>query len=153
MHGGADYKPGDRSCLKKTIKDSLPPLRELYLEANDELIYTGIKNYFKAVDNVFWKKAKPASLICRTVGLQALFDVARMIMKKSVSEKDFSEASFQKILLPASKVDFSDSFFQTSGTGRGRIRTTIELCLGLRDYDKVKQAYVKDYIRLVGEFV
>jgi DNA phosphorothioation-associated DGQHR protein 1 len=151
MHGGLDYKGRDRSVLNDSVQDD-PPLRGLYLAKNDELIYTGVKNYFTAVNRLFWEDAKPTSLIRKTVGVQALFDVARPIMKASVSKKDFSEATFGKRLQPASKVDFADSFFQTSGTGRGRIRTTIELCLGLRNYDKVKQAYVKDYIRLVGEF-
>jgi len=149
MHGGLDYKGRDRSVLKKSPGD--PPLRSLFIAKNDELIYTGIKNFFTAVNHLFLADAKPNSLIRKTVGLQALFDVAKAIFKTSVETKDFSEASFREKMKPASNVDFSDSFFQTSGTGRGRIRTTIELCLGLRNIDQIKPAYIKDYSRLVGK--
>ena len=80
-----------------------------------------------------------------------------MLFKQSVSEKDFSVSSFQKALQPAAKIDFTDSFFQTSGTGRGRIRNAISLCVGLltlKDLEgkfqagKMKETDLAHYTRL-----
>ena len=49
MHGGLDYKSGTRSRLSLDAGANIPPLRALYLETNDDLIYTGIKNYINSL--------------------------------------------------------------------------------------------------------
>ncbi len=143
IHGDLDYKGRDRSVLSNVPVKSPPPLRELYLSKDDELIYNGLKNYFTAVNRVFWERARDNSLIIRTVGVQALFDIAKAILKRGVESENFTVASFQEQLSPASTVDFSDTFFQTSGTGRGRIRSVIELCLGLIHLDELREKVQK----------
>jgi len=153
MHGTFDYKGGNRSMLSTKPAASSPPLRHLYLTNNDDLIYTGVKNFFTAANIVFWKKANETSLIFKAAGVQALFDISRAILKAGADEKDFSVSRFQKELEPASKIDFSDSFFQTSGSGKGRIRNTIELCLKRRSFETVPAKDFSDYRRLVGDFV
>jgi DNA phosphorothioation-associated DGQHR protein 1 len=151
MHGTFDYKGGNRSMLSTKPAISAPPLRHLYLTNNDDLIYSGVKNFFAAVNIVFWKKANATSLIFKAAGVQALFDISRASLKAGADEKDFSVSRFQKELEPASKIDFSDAFFQTSGSGKGRIRNTIELCLKRRNFETVPAKDFIDYRRLVAD--
>jgi DNA phosphorothioation-associated DGQHR protein 1 len=147
MGGRLQYEGKDRSVLLGAHDLAFTPLRQLYRSKNDEIIYTGVKNYFTAVNNTFWKQANPKSYIRKTVGVQALFDVARPLFHETATEKDFRTIGFAKRLAPATHIDFSDSFFQASGTGRQRIRNCIELCLGLRALQDIKSDQA-DYRRL-----
>jgi DNA phosphorothioation-associated DGQHR protein 1 len=122
-----------RSLLMPAKDISKTPLRSYYLNNNDKLIYTIVKNYFIAVKNVFWSKMKPGSYIIKTVGIQALFDILRIITPKAIAIKDISADYFNTRLSPCSKIDFTDNFFQASGTGRTRIRIAIEICLSLKN--------------------
>jgi DNA phosphorothioation-associated DGQHR protein 1 len=151
MHGTLDYKGGSRSILASKSLGAVPPLRKLYLSTNDELIYTGIKNFFIAVNGLFWANATAPSLIRKAAGIQALFDVARSILKEAADEKDFSVSYFQTKLQTASNIDFLDSFFQTSGSGKGRIRNTIELLLKRRDYEAIPAKDFENYRRLADD--
>jgi len=151
MHGGLDYRGGDRSALSSDLKGRVPPpLRKLYLLNNDELIYTGLKNYFTAIKRLFWDKATPESYIRKTVGVQALFDIARTILRDGATAKDFSASRFENRMQPASVIDFSDSFFQTSGTGRQRIRSTIQLALNWITLNDLKEDHRSVYQRLTN---
>ena len=108
------------------VKDS-SPLRKVYVEGNDALIYQMVFNYLKAADDVFWRNAKQDSFIFRTIGIQAVFDILRKIASDAYDTKDISVSYFQNILLPAGKIDFSDPMFQNpSGSGRTFIRKEIE---------------------------
>lgn len=138
MDGKFEYRAQNRSVLDPAREDSANPLRVLYLGKNDDLIYTGVKNYFTAADKLFWKHATSDSYIRKTVGVQALFDIARQIMGERVAAKDFSVASFEKKLKPAAHIDFADRHFEASGRGRQWIRTSIELSIGVRKWDSVK---------------
>ena len=150
MHGTLDYKGGNRSLLANKPMAGAP-LRQLYLTTNDDLIYVGVKNYFAAVKTSFWDKANTASLIRKAAGIQALFDIAREVFKEAVAEKDFSIPRFEQKLQAASNVDFAASFFQSSGSGKGRIRNTIELLLKRRNYDAIPAKDFEDYRRLADD--
>jgi DNA phosphorothioation-associated DGQHR protein 1 len=134
MGGSLNYEGKSRSVLSNGFSDP-SPLRQLYLSMGDDIIYTGVKNYFSAVDNFLWKEIPPESYIRKTVGIQALFDLARSVMGGLIAKKDFSVGEFEKRLEPARDIDFSDPFFQTSGTGRQRIRNCLELALGIKTLD------------------
>jgi hypothetical protein len=131
MGGSLSYEGKSRSVLDSNSPDP-SPLRRLYISLSDDLIYAGVRNFFSAVSKVLWTNASPESLIRKTVGIQALFDVARRVMGDMASKKNFREAEFEKTLEPAGRLDFADSFFQTSGTGRQRIRNCLELSLRLK---------------------
>jgi DNA phosphorothioation-associated DGQHR protein 1 len=135
MGGNITYEGKDRSILRETSDSS--PFRALYIKKNDDIIYTGVRNYFVAVNEILWKNASSDSLIRKTVGVQALFDLARKIMVEVVEKKDSRIPEFETKLRRASGVDFSDSFFQTSGTGRQRIRNCLELSIGLKTLDSI----------------
>jgi DNA phosphorothioation-associated DGQHR protein 1 len=135
MGGRVSYEGKDRSTLRDISDGS--PLRALYIDKSDDIIYTGVKNFFSAVKEVLWKEVNSDSLIRKTVGIQALFDLARSQMGEMASKKDFRAAQFEEILQPARRLNFADSFFQTSGTGRQRIRNCLELCLKLKTLDDI----------------
>src|SRR5579871_6311067 len=65
-----DKKRKIRSELRDTRRDG-SPLRELYLNNNDELLFTIVRNYFTACKTLFWENAPATSFITRTVGIQA----------------------------------------------------------------------------------
>lgn len=146
MGGNLSYLGRDRSALQQ-ISDS-SPLRRLYLSGSDDILYSGVRNFFAAVDKAMWMPAKPDSYIRKTVGVQALFYIARKVMKDMADKKDFREAEFEKTLQPGGRVDFADSFFQTSGTGRQRIRNCLELAFGLKALNEIG-ADREEYERLV----
>ena len=120
-----------RSALRSGAKDR-SPLRELFIEGNDALIYTLAANYLTACGRVFWEPARPDSYIRKTVGVQALFDVMRKLAPEALEARDVRVSYFQDKLLPAAAVDFSEDQFRVpSGSGRSFIRKTIEYAIGI----------------------
>ena len=115
-----------RTILSKSSDKS--PLREYYCNGNDLLIYQMVFNYFYACNELLWKGSSEDSVITKTIGIQAIFDILRTrIVHKSLSQKDISVKFFSNIIEPASKIDFtSEEFKNFSGTGRKTIRDEIE---------------------------
>jgi len=148
MGGNLNYKGNTRSVLNHSVDPS--PLRKLYLSNSDEILHNGIRNFFVAANKTLWTTAKPESYIRKTVGIQALFDIARKIMSQMADRKDFREVQFEQVLGAARKIDFADRFFQTSGTGRQRIRNCLELSLGLKTLDEIGSDRA-DYQSLTGQ--
>ncbi len=137
MHGKEVGKGRERSLLAIAQRQDEAPLRKYYLELNDLLIFTLVKNYFNAVSAHLWKEDE-RSYIRKTVGVQALFDVLRSICKAAIDSSDISENFFLKKLAPCQAIDFANNFFQASGTGRQRIRNTLELKLGLKNLADIR---------------
>jgi len=121
---------GARESLR-TIKDRAP-LRGVFIEGNDLLIYTMVKNYVIACQEIFWTPARPESFILKTVGIQALFDILRKLASEAVELKDIRADYFVNKLVAARDIDFADAEFKISaGSGRSRIRRALEARLGL----------------------
>jgi DNA phosphorothioation-associated DGQHR protein 1 len=142
---------------RSVLKDDRTPLRNLYLSTNDLAIYTIVNNYFLAARQELWSRASGRSYIIKTVGIQALFDILSLLMKKfkqdqsgrSVNiERELSVGFFSDRLGTAAGIDFSDSFFQASGGGRTRIKNTLALKMGLVTINDVPQRDRQDYSRL-----
>ena len=149
MHQKEVGKGRVRSLLATEQPQDNTPLRKYYIESNDLLIFTLVKNYFNAVSNHLWKEDK-RSYIRKTVGVQALFDVLRRICKDAIDSKDISENFFLEKLAPCRSIDFANNFFQASGTGRQRIRNTLELKLGLKTLDDFNGADRTTYKQIIG---
>jgi len=146
-HGGAHK--GTRLSLNSVEDRS--PLRSLYLDTNDKLIYAAVLNFFRAVFEVLWEDVEPQAFIFKTVGVQALFDVLKRIAVDAMQKKDVSMQYFLDLLAPAGEIDFSDGFFvNASGTGRSVIRTCIEIKLGLKGIDETPLDKRAEYARLCG---
>ncbi|WP_185036793.1 DGQHR domain-containing protein [Pseudomonas fluorescens] len=125
-------KKSPRQELLEYRKDK-SPLRDLYLQGNDALIYRIVSNYLAACDDVFWSSATAESFITRTVGVQALLDILRSMAISVVGNKDVSVEYFTTTLLPAGKIDFSDvQFKNASGSGRSMIARSIKGAIGLK---------------------
>lgn len=152
MDGEVRYKAKDRDVLAKIDTGILPPLRELYVKTADDLIYAAVKNYLLAIDSVFWKKASISSFILKTVGIQAIFTVARPLMQEAFSDKKISYNWFVSKLGPATEIDFSDSFFHASGTGKQHIANCILIKIGLKDLTSadIRPDYRLHYKRILG---
>ena len=149
MHGKEVGKGRERSLLATEQRQDKTPLRKYYLDSNDLLIFTLVKNYFSAVSEHLWK-GNEGSYIRKTVGVQALFDVLRIVCQEAIAAKDISENFFLKKLAPCRSIDFANNFFQASGTGRQRIRNTLELKLRLKTLDKIKDSDRPTYQQIVG---
>jgi DNA phosphorothioation-associated DGQHR protein 1 len=121
------------------------PLRNLYKNTNDLAIYAIVRNFFSAAKTQFWDNAPQRSAMTRTVGIQALLDILKLLLKRMRVEKskDFSDEYFLNELKKTSDVDFSESFFEASGRGKSRIKNVIGLKLGLVQIEKLKGS--KDY--------
>jgi DNA phosphorothioation-associated DGQHR protein 1 len=120
-----------RSELRDGPKDNTP-LRGVFIEENDALIYQMVLNYLKASESIFWNHAKENSFIFRTIGVQAIFDVLRKIAAQSLEAKDIRVEYFSAILEGARGIDFSaERFRNPSGSGRTVIRRAIEEAIGI----------------------
>ena len=101
-------------------------LRELYLEGQDQVLFLMARNFLHACENVFWKRAPQGSFITKTVGVQALFDILKLVAKSVNDSRDISVRRFEAILTPAAEIDFaSDEFKNASGAGRTTIKRAI----------------------------
>jgi hypothetical protein len=149
MHRREIGKGRDRKLLAVEASQDRTPLRQSYLECNDLLVFTLTKNYFNAITEILWKSVG-RSYIRKTVGIQALFDVLRLICPEAIKTKDLSRQFFAQKLASCKAIDFADNFFQASGTGRQRIRNTLEICLGLRQLQDVNEADRNAYKLVCG---
>lgn len=110
------------------------PLRRLYLNNDDIVIYQIVYNYFKAVELVF-DEFDQNSAIFKTIGIQGLFDALRKILTIDLKEKDLEQINlkqerFVAMIAKAKKINFSDRFYQYSAVGRSNIAETVLLLNG-----------------------
>ena len=107
-------------------------LRDLYLAGQDEVLYILTRNYLDACKNIFWRDAPKDSYITKTVGVQALLDVLKLVAKKANEDRDISVSRFEGTLRPAADINFaSDAFKNASGAGRTTIKRAIVEACGL----------------------
>ena len=124
-------RPRTRETLRE-IRRERSPLRQVFLEGNDALLYSMVLNYTRACDEVLWKDAKADSFILKTIGVQALFDILRKLASEAYDAKDISVGYFIEKIRAAGTIDFSDERFRNpSGSGRTFVRKTIEEAIGL----------------------
>ncbi|MFM2272687.1 MAG: hypothetical protein RL702_1752 [Pseudomonadota bacterium] len=117
------------------------PLRAYYLAGKDAVIYTMVRNYLVACDQVFWSKATGNTFITKTVGVQALLDILRRLARPAIDSGDISVDHFTGQLERAAMIDFTQDVFQNaSGAGRSTIRRAIEDALGLPPIGRPRSA-------------
>lgn len=96
-------------------------LRELYLNCQDNELYEILKSYFTSVKTKLWDVAKENSIIVKTIGISALFDVLKTILQKDKSIRDFDEY-IDKI----TNVDYTNNYFSLSGKGKSRLKRVLK---------------------------
>jgi len=107
------------------------PLRTLYIQSNDKAIYDLLCNYFLAVRSTVWATAGKGSYLRKTVGVQALFDVLRLLLcDLPITASNFSAKSLSATLQPCSNLDPNGDKYQASGIGRSEIRRDLLKALG-----------------------
>ncbi len=125
----------DRKKLAMKGPKDRSPLRKLYLETRDKLLYVAVVNFFSSAFSLTEpdeQEGERESFLTKTVGVQALFDVMRELAASALKEKNFSQIWFSEKLQPLSDIDFSyDGFQQASGQGRSIIRRVILCALGV----------------------
>ena len=110
------------------------------MEGKDQTIYDTLINYFKVVDELLWSTVTTEkSYIIKTIGVQAVFDILKLILKNDPNVEP-ENIDFKNYIAPSSKIDYSDKFFQASGIGRSRIKNVIGLAAGLVEKGKLKKS-------------
>jgi DNA phosphorothioation-associated DGQHR protein 1 len=139
-----------RTRLKEFRRDT-SPLRELYIDGHDSVIYLIISNVFKASTKVYTKHYASRSALSKTIGVQAIFEVLFHYVRvndKELKEIGFQESVFVDLFSKSQEVDFSDDFFMKfSGVGFGRVRDSILVAAGLKDLEKVRSEESRLWIR------
>lgn len=129
---GEERYIGRKRDVLEPIGIEKTPLRELFRQSNDKVIYAILVNYFRAASTALWKRAKVDSFILKTVGIQALFEVARPIIADAVMKKDVRSDYFDLVFANTSNIDFSHpQFVNASGAGKTKIRQCLEFAMGL----------------------
>jgi hypothetical protein len=125
------------------------PLRKMFIEGKDQSIYDTVLNYFISFKSNLWSNAKEKSYITKTVGVQASFDILKLLLKKENSDSP-ENINFNVYLTKAKSIDFSDKFFQASGIGRNRIKNIIGIATGLIQKEKIKKTDLPFYEDLLA---
>lgn len=109
------------------------PMRDHYIAANDKALYELLCNYFGAVKSSLWDNVGVGSYLRKTVGLQALFDVLRVILATTpVTAERLSEKSFRVMFDRCAKLDPDGNKYQASGIGRSDIRRDLLDAIGIQ---------------------
>lgn len=135
----------DERSRNKVLKIDNSPLRILYLQEQDLVIYKIVCNFFNAAKKVLFSNAANDSTIVKTVGIQGLFDVLKRLINSDINNAksqivtddeevnifsiikaiDFSEIKYVNFLSKVENVNFGDKYFQFSGVGKARITNII----------------------------
>lgn len=119
---------GKTRKILNTIPDN-SVLRDLYLETKDDEIFNILNRYFTSVNKLLWNNAAPDSIINKTIGISALFDSLKLLLKKNRDIHDF-DPYIEKIV----DIAYSDNYFSLTGKGKTRLKRIMKYKLGLMEY-------------------
>lgn len=124
-----------RKSNRTDLTDDKSPLRKLYIEQNDGVLYKLLINFLTACKNIFWDTANSESYIIKTIGIQAQFDILKKISPDALyQDQRISVGYFEERLEKAKNINFADEKFKNaSGSGRKEIRDAIEIAIGLKE--------------------
>ncbi len=112
--------------------DPKSPLREFFIEQNDELVGRIIWNYLSAARNVFrpeWELEPKDHLLRKTVGFSALIKVFTAISPQMLENGDVSEAAFMSFFEKAKEnlggSPFANNRYSSSEAEAGRMAKAI----------------------------
>lgn len=134
----------------KSRTRSKPPLRELYLEVRDIVIYGLVLNYLTVVDELLWQKPEPG-FIRKTIGIQALFDVLAVLLPEQLPSKNLTKDAWRAYLQKAQNINFTDRLFHASGSGRGRVKKALLMAMGKLSIDEIESSDRADFERALNE--
>lgn len=144
----------NRSLLKGfNCDEEKLPLRALYLDNDDNLIYAILLNFFVAIESFLNSGDNHYPVFHKTAGVTALFKVLQLLLINVFKGEtiDVSDIMWMKRFLSQGIiVDFNDAFLSgSSGTHVGRIRDMLLLMAGHKKLDEFegKECY-SEYERL-----
>lgn len=126
------YENKTRTVLKDLSDKSV--LRDLYIENRDDEIYSILFNYFSSINNILWSNAEQNSIINKTIGISALYDVLKSLLEKDKSISDFDECIEKLVCIP-----YTDNYFSLSGKGKTRLKRVMKYHIGLITQQELKE--------------
>jgi hypothetical protein len=141
-----------RQILRATDKPNLQnkvPLRDLFLDVRDIVIYGLVLNYLAVAEELFWRRPTPG-FIRKTIGIQALFDVLAVLLPEQLRSKNLTKDAWRDHLRPAAKIDFTDRIFHASGSGRTRVKKALLFAMNRLQREEIDPALRGDFARALG---
>ncbi len=126
------YENKTRTVLKDLSDKSV--LRDLYIENRDDEIYSILFNYFSSINKILWSNAEQNSIINKTIGISALYDVLKSLLEKDKSMSDFDECIEKLVCIP-----YTDNYFSLSGKGKTRLKRVMKYHIGLITQQELKE--------------
>jgi len=126
------YENKTRTVLKDLSDKSV--LRDLYIENRDDEIYSILFNYFSSINKILWSNAEQNSIINKTIGISALYDVLKSLLEKDKSISDFDECIEKLVCIP-----YTDNYFSLSGKGKTRLKRVMKYHIGLITQQELKE--------------
>ena len=142
------HKESLQSRHRKNLPQDGSPFRDYFRACEDDKLWSMILGFFTLVRATLWNHASQGSYIRKTIGIQALFDVFRLLSLRFLH--DTLDQQVQRVIECSNKVDFSDQFFQASGKGRGRVKNVILLRAAMTTLADLPDGDRADYSR-IGE--
>lgn len=126
------YENKTRTVLKDLSDKSV--LRDLYIENRDDEIYSILFNYFFSINKILWSNAEQNSIINKTIGISALYDVLKSLLEKDKSISDFDKCIEKLVCIP-----YTDNYFSLSGKGKTRLKRVMKYHIGLITQQELKE--------------
>ncbi len=129
---------GDKT--RRILKEDKTVLREWYLNNKDEKIYEVLISYFSSINKMLWSQVDSNSVIFKTIGISALFDLLKAIL-----EKDRNISNFDQYINKINNIDYLNNYFSLSGAGKTRLKRVLKFKVGLiteADLKKEDKAFV-----------
>lgn len=126
------YENKTRTVLKDISDKSV--LRDLYIENRDDEIYSILFNYFSSINKILWSNAEQNSIINKTIGISALYDVLKSLLEKDKSISNFDECIKKLVCIP-----YTDNYFSLSGKGKTRLKRVMKYHIGLITQQELKE--------------
>lgn len=110
-----------------------PVLRDLYINSQDNDLYSILEKYFYSVKTVLWDNATDNSVILKTIGISVLFDIL-----KGILEKDGAQESYNSYIDKIKDINYSSNYFALSGGGKTKLRRILRYKLGFVNESDLK---------------
>lgn len=134
LMNGKRLKDRKRELLRNIRRDS-SCLRSEYINGEDKTIFDIVYGFFVAVEKYIWNKSQN-TVFYRTIGITALFDYLKEIIKRN-PEEHFEGEFFDQFFERIDCVNFEDGYFKELGKSHKRIKESLFVLGGLKAPDEV----------------
>lgn len=129
-------KPVNRGRSRSLVEKSSAPLRDLFVEVKDRVLFDLIIDFFTSLKKSLWR----FPIFKKTLGVHACFDVLKVICVGEFSRREVDEKYFDSIFGKVEHVNFYDDYFSTQSKLRQRIRNVILVKSGLKEINEIKMS-------------